>query len=217
MIERENRFSKWLPTALVIVVLAILVIVFNAMDQNVADKLMGDSGLIQDLTAGFLLAGAMVCLQRATRKISPRLKWAEASFILVIYALREMDFHRRFTIEHISNKKFYIGPDPMLAKVIAVPIVLLTVVALLHFTLSNLPHFREQLKRKKVWAIQMTIWAILLFGSQIMDKAWGGDDFLEHIIEENMEFAAAIIVFLIPLEISHQHDITEVPQLPSND
>ncbi len=171
MIERDSRFSKWLPISLVLFVLAILVIVLNAIDQNIADKLLGDNGLIQDLTAGFLLAGALICLQRTTRKISPILKWAEASFLLVIYALREMDFHRRFTIEHISNKKFYIGPDPMLAKIIAGAIVLLTVLALLHFTLSNLPHFFEQIKRKRLWAIQMIVWAILLFGSQIMDKA----------------------------------------------
>ncbi len=209
MIERENRFSKWLPTCLVLSVLAVLVIVFNRIDQGVADELLGDSGLIQSLTAGFLLAGALICLQRASRKASPVFKWAEATFLLVIYALREMDFHRRFTIEHVSNKKFYIGPDPTLAKVIASAIVLLTVLVLIHLTVSNMRYFFEQIRKRRLWAIQVILWAILLFGSQILDKAWRTGEylFLEHIIEENMEFAASIFAFMIPLELSHQQDV----------
>lgn len=209
--------SIWTPTYVVLFVLAVLVVVLWAIDPSKADELLGDSGVIQDLTAGFLFAGALICLQRATRKISPVFKWAELSFLLVIYALREMDFHRRFTIEHLSNKKFYFGPDPLMAKIIAGTIVLLTVIALLHFTLSNMRYFFEQLKKFRPWAIQVIAWAALLFGAQILDKSPLKDYFIEHILEENMEFAASIMIVLILMEVSHHQDVTRQQTLPGDE
>ena len=217
MIQRESHLSRWTPTYIVFFVLAILVVALWAIDPGKAGELLGDSGVIQNLTAGFLFAGAMICLQRATRKISPVFKWAELSFLLVIYALREMDFHRRFTIEHLSNKKFYLGPDPMMAKIIAGAVVLLTVIALLHFTLSNMRYFFEQLKKLRPWAIQIIVWATLLFGAQILDKSPLRDYFIEHILEENMEFAASIMIVLILMEVSHRQDVSRQQSLPGDD
>ncbi len=217
MIQRKSHLSIWTPTYVVLSILAVLVVALWTIDPHTANVLLDDSGLIQNLTAGFLFAGALICLQRATRKISPVFKWAELSFLLVIYALREMDFHRRFTIEHLSNKKFYIGPDPLITKLIAGVVVLLTVIALLHFTLSNLRYFVEQVKKLRPWAIQAIAWAALLFGSQILDKSPLRDYFFEHILEENMEFAASIMLFLALLEMSHHQDVTRPPAIPADD
>lgn len=186
-----------MPTYLVLSIMGISVIALHVIDRSTARSLLSDAGLIQTLTAVALFAGAALCLRRALRRIPPVFKWAELSFLLVIYALREMDFHRRFTVEHISNKKFYIGPDPLLTKIIASAVVLLTIIALLHFLLSNARFFFEQLKKKRSWAIHVIAWAILLFGAQILDKSPLRDTFFEHALEENMEFAAAIIIFLI--------------------
>jgi len=201
MVQREQHFTQWMPSYVALSIMGISAIALHVIDRSTANDMLSDAGLIQTLTSVALFAGAALCLRRAMRRIPPVFKWAELSFLLVIYALREMDFHRRFTVEHISNKDFYIGPDPLLTKIIAGTVVLLTIIALLHFLLSNARFFFEQLRKKRSWAIHVIAWAVLLFGSQILDKSPQLHDmFIEHVLEENMEFAAATILFLVLLK-----------------
>ena len=162
--------------------------------------MLADDGLIQILTAGVLIAAFAVCLQRALRKIAPVLKWTQLSYLLFIYAMREMDFHRLFTQEHISRLKLYTGPYPLYEKIMGGAIVLFTLIVLLHFILSNLRFYWEQLKKKQSWAIHVIGWAVLLIGSQILDKSRWHGLLTEVVVEENLEFAAAIMIFLIVLK-----------------
>ena len=186
-----------MPTYLALSVLGFLVIVLNVIEQSRARALVSDTGPIQQLTAMVLFAGCLMCLERVLRKIPPVFKWAELSYLLLIYTMREMDFHRLFTEEHLTRTDFYLGPYPLYQKLIAVPIVLLAIIAALHFLLSNARFFFEQLMKKQSWAIHVVAWAVLLFGAQMLEKTpWRGL-FLQIVVEEAMELAAAIMIFLI--------------------
>jgi hypothetical protein len=136
---------------------------------------------------------------RALRKISPALKWAQLSYLLLIYAMREMDFHRLFTEEHVSRWKLYAGPFPLQDKIIGGVVVLLTIIVMLHFIGSNLGVFWRSLKAMQSWAVHVIIWAALLFSSQVLDKSRWHGLFFEVTLEENMEFGAAIMIFMILL------------------
>ena len=92
--------------------------IMYSIEEATAHSMLEDDGLVQILTAVVLIASCLICLQRALRKISPALKWAELSFLLLIYAMREMDFHRLFTKEHISRWELYVEPFPLQDKII---------------------------------------------------------------------------------------------------
>ena len=200
MVKPEGHFSKWLPTYLSFAVLGVSLIVQLFFDEIRVRLLLADSGLIQILTAAVLIAACLICLQRALRKIPPVFKWAQLSYLVLIYAMREMDFHRLFTQEHVSRIKLYTGPYPLHEKIVGGVILLFSLIVLLHFIFSNFRFYWEQLKKRQPWAIQVIVWAILLSGSQALDKSpWHGD-LLEIILEENMEFAAAIMVSMVVLK-----------------
>ena len=179
---------------------------FN-INETTARSMLQDDGLVQILTAAALIAGCLLCLQRALRKIPPALKWGQLSYLLLIYAMREMDFHRLFTEEHVSRWKLYAGPYPIEDKIIGGVVVLLTIVVMVHFIGSNFRHFWDSLKSMQSWAVHVIIWAVLLASSQMLDKSRWHGIFVEVAIEENMELGAAIMICMIlliyPLKLSN--------------
>ena len=207
MKNKENYFSLWMPTYMTLLIMGIFILAMFSIDETTARSLLKDDGLVQILTAVVLIASCLLCLQRALRKIPPAFKWAELSYLLLIYTMREMDFHRLFTEEHVSRWKLYAGPFPLHEKIIGGVVVLLTLIVMLHFIGSNLPIFRRSLKEKQSWAVHVIFWAVLLFSSQMLDKSRWHGIFVEVALEENLEFGAAIMILMIlityPLKLSH--------------
>lgn len=107
-----------MPTYMTLLVMGIFILAMFNVDETTARSMLKDDGLVQILTAVVLVASCLLCLQRALRKIPPAFKWAELSYLLLIYAIREMDFHRLFTEEHVSRWKLYAGPFPLYEKII---------------------------------------------------------------------------------------------------
>ncbi len=200
MKNKENPFWWWMPTYMTLLIMGIFILAMFNIDETTARSLLKDDGLVQILTAVVLIASCLLCLQRALRKIPPAFKWAELSYLLLIYAMREMDFHRLFTEEHVSRWKLYAGPFPLHEKIIGGVVVLLTLIVMLHFTASNLRYFWRSLKERQSWAVHMMVWAVLLFSSQMLDKSRWHGIFVEVALEENMEFGAAIMILLILLK-----------------
>ena len=197
--KNDNHFSWWMPTYTTLLVMGAFILVMYSVDTGTAFSMMEDDGLVQILTAVVLLAGCLLCLVRALRKTSPVLKWAQLSYLLLIYAMREMDFHRLFTEEHVSRWKLYAGPFPLQDKIIGGVVVLFTIIVMLHFIWSNLGVFWRSLKAMQSWAVHVIIWAVFLFCSQALDKSRWHGLFFEVTLEENMEFGAAIMIFMILL------------------
>ncbi len=207
MKNKKNHYTWWMPTYITLLIMGIFILAMFNIDQTTARLMLKDDGLVQILTAVVLIASCLLCLQRALRKIPPAFKWAELSYLLLIYTMREMDFHRLFTEEHVSRWKLYAGPFPLHEKIIGGVVVLLTLIVMLHFIGSNLPIFWRSLKKKQSWAVHVIFWAVLLFSSQMLDKSRWHGIFVEVALEENLEFGAAIMILMIlityPLKLSH--------------
>jgi len=207
MKNKKNHYTWWMPTSITLLIMGIFILAMFNIDQTTARLMLKDDGLVQILTAVVLIASCLLCLQRALRKIPPAFKWAELSYLLLIYTMREMDFHRLFTEEHVSRWKLYAGPFPLHEKIIGGVVVLLTLIVMLHFIGSNLPIFWRSLKEKQSWAVHVIFWAVLLFSSQMLDKSRWHGIFVEVALEENLEFGAAIMILMIlityPLKLSH--------------
>ena len=205
---KENHWSWWRPTYVTFLIMGTSILAMYSIDKTTATSMMNDDGLVQILTSFVLVASCIFCLQRALRKIPPALKWGQLSYLMLIYALREMDFHRLFTEEHVSRWKLYAGPFPLQDKIIGGVVVLLTIVVMLYFIGSNFRYFWKSLKTMQSWAVHVIIWAVLLFSSQMLDKSRWHGIFTEVALEENMEFGAAIMIFMVlllhPLNLSYR-------------
>jgi hypothetical protein len=197
--NKNKYFSWWMPTYLTALFTGIAIISMFVINEAKARAMLEDDGLIQILTAAVLIASCLLCLQRAIRKIHPASKWAELSFLLLVYAMREMDFHRLFTEEHVSRWKLYAGHFPLRDKIIGGVFVLLTIVVMVHFIGSNFRHFWKSLKAMQSWAVHLVIWAVILFSSQMLDKSRWHGIFAEVALEENLEFGAAVMMFMVLL------------------
>ena len=198
----------WIPTFVTVLLMGVSILAMFNINETTARSMLKDSGLVQISTAAVLIAGCLLCLQRALRKIPPAFKWGQLSYLLLIYAMREMDFHRLFTAEHVSRWKLYAGPYPIEDKIIGGVVIVLTMVVMVHFIGSNFRHFWDSLKAMQSWAVHVIIWAVLLISSQMLDKSRWHGIFTEVAFEENMEFGAAIMIFMVlliyPLNLSHR-------------
>ena len=206
--DKKDHFAWWMPTYVTLLIMGLSILTMFSIDENTAQSMMSDSGVVQILTATTLIASCIFCLQRALRKIPPVFKWGQLSYLLLIYAMREMDFHRLFTEEHVSRWKLYAGPFPLQDKIIGGCVVLLTIVVMVYFIGSNFRHFWKSLKARQSWAVHVIAWAVLLFSSQMLDKSRWHGLLIEVALEENMEFGAAIMIFMVllkfPLNLSHR-------------
>jgi hypothetical protein len=205
--NKENHFLWWMPTYVTLLIMGTSILVTFNINAATARSMLADDGLVQIMTAVTLIAGCFFCLQRALRKIPPAFKWGQLSYLLLIYAMREMDFHRLFTEEHVSRWKLYAGPFPLQDKIIGGVVGLLTIVVMLYFIGRNFRHFWIALKARRSWAVHVIIWAVLLFSSQMLDKSRWHGIFTEVALEENLEFGAAIMIFMVlvkyPLNLSY--------------
>ncbi|UCD33300.1 MAG: hypothetical protein JSV38_05375 [Desulfobacterales bacterium] len=198
--EKENHLSWWMPTYVTLLIMGISILVMYSLDELTARSMMNDDGLVQILTAVILNMCWLFCLQRALRKIPPAFKWGQLSYLILIYAMREMDFHRLFTEENVGRWKLFTGPFPLHEKIIGGIILLVTTVVLIHFVARNFRYFWKALKAKQSWAVHAVVWAFLIFGSQALDKSIWHGDFAEVAFEENMEFGAAIMMLMVLLK-----------------
>ncbi len=80
-----------MPTYIILSIMGIFILAMFNIDETTARSMLKDDGLVQILTATVLIASCLLCLQRALRKIPPVFKWAELSYLLLIYAMRERE------------------------------------------------------------------------------------------------------------------------------
>ena len=198
--EKESHFSWWMPTYVTLLMMGFSILVMFNIDELTARSMMNDDGLVQILTAVILNAGWIFCLQRALRRIPPASKWGQLSFLILIYAMREMDFHRLFTEESVGKWKLYTGPYPLHEKIIGGIILLVTMMVMIHFIASNFRKFWKAFREKQSWAVHVIIWTFLMFSAQALDKSIWHGDFAEVALEENLEFGAAIMLVMVLLK-----------------
>ncbi len=192
-------FDSWKPVYISVCVIAVISIGLVPFGYGVVGSMITDGGLIQIATASLLCIVVALALSRVIVKQQPVLKWIEASCILGVYAMREMDFHRIFTTEHVTRLKLYTGPFPLEEKLIGATIWFLFFAAVIHFCVTNVPLWIYDLKKKVPRAWYVVVWALLLIGAQILDKPSFLRCWQTNLVEETMELGAAVLMIFIVL------------------
>ncbi len=193
------RISSYHPIRTTLITTFIIISTVGLLGNDVAVPMTKDHGLIQIITACLLCAAVIIALLRVISRQQPALSWIETTYMLGIYAMREMDFHRLFTEEHVTRLKLYTRAYPIEEKLIGGAIMILFIIVVLHFAIANGRTFFKSLKEKNPRAKYILVWLCLLGGAQIIDKPNIFDGYLKTLTEESMELGAALMMLFIML------------------
>jgi hypothetical protein len=173
-----------------------------ALPELVGMGALHDSGWVSWYTMALQAASLTLIAIQIPRAPSARgrLALTVLSYIVLIYLLREADFHRHFTDEHVSRGRFYLDDRISLAQRLIAGVIVLPVFAcLLGMAVRYALPVLHALRARRPWAISLTLWGVVLVGSQVVDEA--GSGYTAMLIEEGLEATAAGLALLTVLHV----------------
>ena len=134
------------------------------LPEDIISLVSKEWGPIENVQVIFYLTGSLLAWIYAKRKI-----WDggyQASLILLIFTLRELDFQKRFTGISITRTKYYFHSDAtLLSKLLGAMIVISIIVLFVYFIKKNIKIFYRNVRTKKNWALSVIFGLIcILFG-----------------------------------------------------
>ena len=160
---------------------------------------ISDKGILSILTIT-LLSISLISVLRATSNnvfANYKLPMYALAYCILIYILREADFHRLFTDEHITKMKFFKHPDISLQQKIygGTPLVLFFIIAIYLIARYTSLIFRN-LTHAIPWAVAVFMWGLTFVLSQAIDKSDLNDIYIGRVLEEMLEVCASGYVLL---------------------
>ena len=189
------------------VVLALLLpvyILFHTLvlPKSVAFNAITDKGFISILTLGFI-AGTLaiiIYVLAADDRTHKKVVTIALAYVVLIYLLREADFHRLFTPIHVTRWAFYANEDvPLLHKLIAATLLILFLTSFLYLVVKYFSFILKQALKLEPWAVSLALWVTILFASQLCDRSSIKIPGHGRVLEESLELWAAIYAFVAAL------------------
>jgi len=123
-----------------------------------------------------------------------RFAWVCLIYVVEIYLFREADFHRAFTIEHVTRIGFYTDAEiPLLQRLIGGAVMGIFILAFLYLAINYIKSFLRALYHRQAWAVALFLWASLLVLSQVADQSFLNtySNWRMKALEEMLEISAA--------------------------
>ncbi|ABA56981.1 hypothetical protein Noc_0458 [Nitrosococcus oceani ATCC 19707] len=141
-------------------------IFLQSASADVRAVLIKEGGFVESLSAiGYFVGAILVILIR--RKF---IYYTYAAFILILFGLRELDFHNRFTTMSVSKIKFYVSPEVLLLeKVIAIAIVLLLLYILIRLIKTHFNGLINAIKKGEPSALGVGGGILLILITKTLD------------------------------------------------
>jgi len=125
-------------------------------------------GPVENAQVIFYVTGALVSSVYARQKI-----WEggyQGGLILLIFALRELDFQKTFTGISITRTKYYFHSDAsFLAKLLCAFIVISIIVLFILFLKRNIKVFFQNVKARKPWSLSVIAGLLSMFFAILID------------------------------------------------
>ncbi len=163
-----------------------------------------DAGFVSIITLTFIgsVFFTLLTITFNSRFAASKLTAVAASYVVLIYFMREADLHRLLTVEHVTRGKFYTMSDvPFWQKFCAALVFLLLAVCLLYLLFKFTKLIWRKVFSREPWAIALLFWLVVLFVSQLCDRTGFNDTHFGRVIEECSECWAAIFMFLAVIQI----------------
>ena len=198
-IWRQNIINFLVLGLLPIYILIHIFIISEPLGQEA----ISDSGYISIITLTFIGCTllALVTLIPNKELSHSKLTIMAIIYVILIYFLREADFHRLFTLEHITKAKFYTAVAvPFWQKILVGFITLLFVFSFTYLLIKYIRIIWKKFREFEPWAIALILWFSTLLFSQICDKSRLNDIYAGRVIEECSECFASIFIFLAVIQ-----------------
>ena len=155
-----------------------------------------DTGIFSMLTMSLQTFSLFLMVVTALRINQRYLKYLlfVLSYLLLIYLLREADFHRLFTPEHVRVTKLVFYTDikiGLIQKLISGTVLLAFILSVIALLLLYGKFVIQHIIQKKPWAITFILWSVSLFLSQVADRTDLNHLYWGQIVEELLELCAA--------------------------
>lgn len=201
-----------------IALLFLLEIVLMFVAPQTYEYMLRENGPIENLSAlGYLIGFAWLCI-RAFRTANPTSFWS--GLILLGLALRELDFHDRFTTMGIFKTRYYLSAAvPLPEKLIVTAIVLAMLTGLILYTRKHYRNFLTACKKRQTWALSVATAIFLAILTKSFDRlneelsdfifALSGisTEKLFKISEEVLELGIPILLLLAIASVSRPQEI----------
>ncbi len=135
------------PTWLSAAIILLLAVGISLLPQEAGTAVIREGGVVETLTV-ILYLGAIIWLVQRGRLHHQRRWHLSAGFLLLLLALRELDFQARFTTMGVLKSRYYLSPDvPGLEKAIVSLVMITILIIVAHFLYRNtVPFFRALLR-----------------------------------------------------------------------
>jgi hypothetical protein len=191
----RRRLLTWGPFIGVPALTGAGLLVLATQTHETVQQAVRDEGIVQQLSAWLMLLAVVPILWRF------RLGWSlvrfETAVIIVAIALREWDWHRRFTAESVTSINYFQEPDdPLRVRILAAVILSGLVAAGVHCVVSWWPRFVGDLKALRPWAVSAVLWAGTMIAAASLDKLVSSRSY-GNTIEEVMELSAGALLIYV--------------------
>ncbi|MHC4776750.1 MAG: hypothetical protein ACYTBR_16000, partial [Planctomycetota bacterium] len=185
----------WGPFMGVPVLTGAVLLVLATQPHATVQQAVRDEGIVQQVSAWLMLLAVVPVLWRF------RFGWSlvrfETAIIIVAVALREWDWHRRFTAESVTSINYFQEPvDPLSVRILAAVILSGLIAAGVHCVVSWWPRFVSDLKALRPWAVNAVLWAGTMIAAASLDKLVSSRSY-GNTIEEAMELSAGALLIYV--------------------
>ena len=185
----------WGPFVGVPLLAAAVLLVLATQPHETVQQAVRDDGIVQQVSAWLMLLAVVPVLYRF------RFGWSlvrfETALLILAVALREWDWHRRFTAESVTSINYFQEPDdPLSVRILAAVILVALVAAGVHCVASWWPRFVTDLGVLRPWAVNAVLWAGTMIAAASLDKLVSSRSY-GNTIEEVMELSAGALLIYV--------------------
>ena len=148
------NFQRVLFGVFAVLVLVTIVAILFSPESLITYLIIKEWGPVENAQVIFYATGALVSWIYARQKI-----WDggyHGSLILLIFAMRELDFQKKFTGISITRTKYYYNFDaPLSAKLLCALIVIGIIVLFILFIKKHFKVFLQNVRTRKNWALSV--------------------------------------------------------------
>lgn len=143
--------------------------VLMVVPENTYEAMIKENGPIENLSALGYILGAIWLFIRSFRIRNYDCLWS--GVIILFLALRELDFHVRFTTMGIFKSRYYLSGDvPFGEKIIVTFIVSAMLITLIWFFSKHWKHLLSEIVKGKTWALSVATAIVLAVFTKMLDR-----------------------------------------------
>jgi len=145
------------------------IVFLGLADLDLRNSIMKEGGVVESMSAiGYFICIALLLYRRREK---PNIKgYWQVILVLLIFGLRELDFHNRFTTMSFTKFNFYRSLDvPIIEKIIGGGVVLLFFYSVFYLVKNYFSIFIRAIKEINPAAVGMLFAALFLFMSEALD------------------------------------------------